>query len=47
MVWYDLLCYAIMCYGMVWKIWYAMRFLYYAMRFLCYGTQGLCRKRYT
>ena len=35
--WYDML-----CYGMVWNVWCAMRFQCYAMRFLCYG---LCCKR--
>ena len=35
MVWYALLCY--LCFGMVWKVWYGMRFQCYAMRFLCYA----------
>ena len=37
-LWYGMVCYAILvCYGMVWKVWYAMRFQCYAMRFLCYA----------
>ena len=31
MVWYSMVCFAILCYGMVWKVWYDMRFQCYAM----------------
>ena len=34
---YGMVCYAILCYGMVWKVWYAMRFQCFTMRFLCYA----------
>ena len=34
---YGMVWYAILCYRMVWKVWYAMRFQCYAMRFLCYA----------
>ena len=26
-LWYPMLCCAILCYGIVWKVWHAMRFL--------------------
>ena len=38
-------CYAILCYGMVWKVWYHMRFLWYAMRFLCYAMVYVVRDK--
>ena len=34
-LWYGMLFYAILCYSMVWKVWYAMRFQWYAMIYLC------------
>ena len=47
MVWYGMLCYAILCYGMVWKVWYAMRFQCYAMRFLCYAMVYVVKDKHS
>ena len=45
MVWYGMLCYAILCYDMVWKVWYAMRFQCYAMR--CYATVYVVKDKHS
>ena len=42
-----MVCYAILCYGMVWKVWYAMRFQCYAMRFLCYAMVYVVKDKHS
>ena len=34
---HSMVCYAILCYGMVWKVWYAMRFQCYEISMLYYA----------
>ena len=42
-----MVCYAILCYDMVWKVWYAMRFQCYAMRFLCYAMVYVVKDKHS
>ena len=44
---YGMVCYAILCYGMVLKVWYAMRFQCYAMRFLCYAIVYVVKDKHS
>ena len=39
--------YGILSYGMVWKVWYGMRFQCYAMRFLCYAIVYVVKDKHS
>ena len=46
-LWYGMICYAFLCYGMVWKVRYAMRFQWYAMKFLCYAMVFVVKDKHS
>ena len=47
MVWYGMLYYDILCYGMVWKVWYAIKFQCYALRFQMYAMVYVLKDKHS
>ena len=46
-LWYGMLFYAFLCYGMVWKVRYAMRFQWNAMKFLSYAMVFVVKDKHS